>query len=133
MIPLLAREPATAGLIAVLRDDEYMIVSRETRVECISALAHRRREGGLDADGESQARAALSLFESAWSEVQPTDRVRSLAERLLAVHPLRAADAIQLASSLVWCEGTPDQRPLVCLDHRLRDAARKEGFTLQQK
>jgi len=61
---------------------------------------------------------------------QPVRR-RSVAERLLTVHPLRAADALQLAAALVWSEGSPDQRAFACLDDRFREAARKEGFTLQ--
>ena len=131
VIPLLVHEPTTSHLLTDLREDEHMIVWWATRVECVSALTRRGREGGLDAAGESQARAALDLLISSWSEVQPTERVRSLAERLLAVHPLHAADALQLASTLVWSSGIPDQRPFYCLDGRLSDAARKEGFAVQ--
>jgi hypothetical protein len=42
---------------------------------------------------------------------------------------LRAADALQLAAALVWCQGDPLQHGFVCLDQRLREAARREGFT----
>jgi predicted nucleic acid-binding protein len=131
VIPLLVQEPASERLLALLRDDEHMVVWWGTRVECVSALAPRGREGGFDATTEMQDRTVLNVFANAWSEIQPTDRVRSLAERLLAVHPLRAADALQLASALVWSEGVTDQRSIVCLDDRLRDAATKEGFTVQ--
>jgi predicted nucleic acid-binding protein len=130
VVPLLEREPATADLLALLRDDQHMIVWWGTEVECLSALARRVREGGLDTAGEANARTALAVFADSWSEVQPTDRVRSWAKRLLTVHPLRAADALQLAAALVWSDGAPDQREFVCLDDRLREAARKEGFTL---
>lgn len=131
VIPLLVSEPTTESLLALLRDDQHMIVWWGTRVECISALVRRTREGGLDPEGETGARTALDLLGTGWSEVQPTDRVRSVAERLLAVHSLRAADALQLASALVWSDGTPGHRVFVCLDGRLTDAARKEGFTVQ--
>jgi uncharacterized protein with PIN domain len=94
VIPLLVREPTTATLLLLLRDDEHIIVWWATRVECVSALARRMREGGLDAAEEARARAILDLVAGSWLEVQPMDRVRSLAERLLAVHPLRAADAL---------------------------------------
>ena len=43
---------------------------------------------------------------------------------------LLAADAMQLAAALVWADGNPDQRGFVCLDQRLREAARSEGFSL---
>jgi uncharacterized protein len=131
VIPLLVQEVATSGLLAILRDDDHMIVWWGTRVECVSALTRRWRSVDPDPLGETRTRFVLGLFVDNWSEVQPTDRVRFLAERLLAVHPLRAADALQLASALVWSEGAPDQRVFVCLDDRLREAARKEGFTVQ--
>jgi predicted nucleic acid-binding protein len=114
--------------MALLQDDEHMVVWWGTRVECVSALARHVREGGLDPPGETQARAVHALLAANWSEIQATDRVRSQGERLLAVHPLRAADALQLASALVWSDGVPAQRALVCLDDRLGEAARKEGF-----
>jgi predicted nucleic acid-binding protein len=62
--------------------------------------------------------------------VAPTDDVRRRAGRLVAAHPLRAADALQLAVALTWCEEQPAGERFVCLDERLRDAARREGFTL---
>lgn len=131
VIPLLVHEPTTTRLLALLRDDEHMLVWWGTRVECVSALARRACEGGLDTAGEARTRTELTLFVTNSSEVQPVDRVRSSAERLLEMHPLRAADALQLAAALVWSEGTADGRGFVCLDDRLRDAARKEGFIVQ--
>ncbi len=131
IIPLLVREPTTAELLILLRDDEHMTVWWGTRIECTSALSRRMREGGLTSAAEVQARAAFDRLAGSWSEIQPTDRVRSRAQRLLAVHPLRAADAVQLASALVWTEDAPDQRPFICLDHRLGQAARKEGFAVR--
>jgi hypothetical protein len=53
----------------------------------------------------------------------------TIAERALAVHPLRSADALQLAAALTW-RRDPARRPaLVCVDEGLRDAAAREGFT----
>jgi hypothetical protein len=48
----------------------------------------------------------------------------------VASHPLRAADALQLAAALVWCDEAPQGTAFVCLDDRLRDAARREGFAV---
>ena len=58
------------------------------------------------------------------------DAVRSRAVALLARHPLRAADALQLASALVLAEGDPSSLEFVCLDNNLADAAEREGFTV---
>jgi hypothetical protein len=60
----------------------------------------------------------------------PTAALRDEARRLLHRHTLRAADALQLASALVAADGDPAGLPFVCLDDRLRDAARREGFPL---
>lgn len=63
-------------------------------------------------------------------EVQPSDEVRHRVLRLLRVHALRAADALQLAAALTWCRERPSGAGLVCLDGRLRDAAAREGFNV---
>jgi len=60
--------------------------------------------------------------------VQPVQSARRAARRLLRVHPLRVADALQLAAALVGCEGNPATLEIVSLDDRLIDAARREGF-----
>jgi hypothetical protein len=62
--------------------------------------------------------------------VSPTDEVRRRAGRLVAAHLLRAADALQLGAALVWCEEQPHGEAFACLDDRLREAARREGFSL---
>ena len=50
--------------------------------------------------------------------------------RLLRVHPLRAADSVQLAALLVATSEEPSHLPLYTDDERLRTAARKEGFAV---
>ena len=62
--------------------------------------------------------------------IAPSNRVRERAGRLLATHPLRAADALQLAAALVWCDEAPQGETFVCLDERLSAAARREGFAV---
>jgi len=54
--------------------------------------------------------------------------VREQAEELLARYKIRAADALQLAAALVWCQGRPQHRTLVCFDERLGEAGSKIGF-----
>jgi hypothetical protein len=72
----------------------------------------------------------LSALAAIWSEVQPVEAVRLRAERLLSIHPLRAADALQLASALIWAQETPGGLGFVCLDQNLREGALKEGFAV---
>jgi predicted nucleic acid-binding protein len=110
--------------------DPSLVVWWGTRVECLSAFHRGRRDGKLAASVEDRARRALAALATEWSEVLPTEAVRDRAERLLAVHPLRAADAFQLAAALVWSRGETGSRALVSFDERLRTAARREGFEI---
>ena len=78
--------------------------------------------------GYRAARRVLAALADTWVELLPSEAVRATAERLLAVHALRAADAFQLGAALAWCRGQPSRHGIVTLDLRLRDAASKEGF-----
>jgi uncharacterized protein len=130
IVPLLLREPMSDGVKGVLTADPQMVVWWASRTECVSALARRARDGGLGLDGQAQARRVLSALATAWAEIQPTDYVRQRAERLLAVHRLRAADAFQLAAALTWAQETTAGLDIVCLDDNLSESALKEGFAV---
>jgi hypothetical protein len=56
--------------------------------------------------------------------------VRTRALEVLAHHPLRSLDALQLGAALVAADDDPASLDLVCLDGRLADAARREGFVV---
>jgi len=128
IIPLCLNEAYSEKIVSLIKSDEDIIVWWATRIECLSALARRRREGAIAVEAEIAAKTVLSRLIEAWSEVLPSEQVRQRAERLLSVHPLRAADALQLAAALVWGEEMPLGLGLVCLDQNLREAALKEGF-----
>lgn len=128
VVPLLTEEPASGEVSDLLGESPEMIAWWATRVECASALRRREREGLLAARDAQRAIELLRDLAGAWTEVLPTQHVRAFAERALAVHSLRAADALQLAAAQAWRRGQPDGAPFVCLDERLRDAAAREGF-----
>jgi uncharacterized protein len=130
VVPLCVNEPGSATVKAILVKDPSMVVWWATRTECISAFMRQVREGDLSVADERQAREVLGTLVQAWIEVQPSGTVRGTAERLLAVHPLRAADAFQLAATLLWCQGQTAGMVLVSFDTRLREAGYKEGFSL---
>ena len=48
----------------------------------------------------------------------------------LTIHPLRAADGLQLASALAAAEEDPSSIGFVCFDARLNQAASRKGFAL---
>jgi predicted nucleic acid-binding protein len=70
----------------------------------------------------------LNALVQAWQEVQPIVRIRQTAIRLLRVHGLRAADALQLGAALAVAEDQPASLQVVTLDDRLGQAAEREGF-----
>jgi hypothetical protein len=107
-----------------------MLVWWGAEVECASAVARLEREGPLDARGVAQAFRKLSQLAAGWHEVDATDAVRETATRFLRVHPLRAADALQLAAAFLAAERRPATLELVTLDSRLGAAAQKEGFAV---
>ena len=86
------------------------------------------RSGEIDQRLQQQARRTLAIFWQRSKEVDPSNQLRDRAARLLDLHPLRAADALQLAAALDWCEERTAGAGFVCLDQRLRAAATREGF-----
>lgn len=130
ILPLCLKEQMSETVKRLIKADEDIAVWWVARVECLSALSRRRREGVLSTDAELKARAILSALSAEWSEVQPSELVRQRAERLLAIHSLRSADAFQLAAALIWAQENPQGLEIVCLDQTLREAAHKEGFTV---
>lgn len=68
------------------------------------------------------------LTTSRLSEV--ASRVTSRARDLVCRHPLRAADAIHLASCLLLKETTNGPVELVAFDRKLREAAQIEGLAV---
>jgi uncharacterized protein len=127
ILPLLLNEPGSERISTLFRSDPSQAVWCLTEAEAVSALARRaRREISLD---EAEiARKTLRTLAESWEEVASLDAVRARAIRLLGTHSLRAADALQLAAALVFCDERTESLPFVCLDDRLADAARKERF-----
>ena len=130
IVPLCVAEPASPVVRGIVENDPRVVVWWGTRTECVSALARQRRDGQLATAGEEQARRVLAALAATWSEVLPSEPVRARSERLLAVHPLRAADAFQLAAALLWSRGDTVGHTIVSFDERLREAGHREGFEL---
>jgi len=132
IVPLLVDEAARGGVLALLEADPEMAVWWGTPVECASAIARRERDGDLDSGVVSDALARLRALVPAWHEVQATEALRTSAMRVLRMHSLRAADALQLAAALAVSQGQPDALDFVCLDTRLGLAAEREGLRVVQ-
>ena len=130
IVPLLISEATTDALQTLAGADPAVLVWWATEVECASAITRLERAGALDAPAVEKAVGRLKWLAEGWHEVDPSDAVRETAVRFLRVHPLRAADALQLAAAFVAAERRPSSLELITLDDRLATAARKEGFVL---
>lgn len=130
VVPLLVRGPRTRALRSQIEADPAAAIWWITPVECVSALSRLEREGQLRDRDVATALDRLVAARAGWTEIPPTDRVREQASRVLRVHALRAADALQLAAALVLADLSPSELPFVTCDDRLAGAARREGFPI---
>jgi predicted nucleic acid-binding protein len=130
LLPLMVEEQDSAKRRGALEQDPEILTWWGTSVECVSAVSRLLREGVLDDQAYEQILRDHHDLSLGWVEIQPTEKLRRRAIRLLRVHPLRAADALQLAAALVGSGENPQALPFVCGDPRLSKAAKKEGFTV---
>jgi predicted nucleic acid-binding protein len=120
-----------------IRDLGTLAVSAVARVEVPAALWRKRRLDELpdeDASLLSQAFAADFHGDGAapprFAVVALTAPVLEEASTLVAVHELRACDAIQLACALAARAADERCDTFACFDHALRRAAAEREFTL---
>jgi len=128
LLSLLVAQRATEELTRLVEADPAVVTWWATPVEATSAVAQLQRDGALDERGASDIIRQLRDLLAAAYGVEPVEEVRAAACRLLRVHDLRGADALQLAAALVWADHQPSGLAFVCLDEHLRRAADREGF-----
>jgi predicted nucleic acid-binding protein len=109
------------------------LTSRVTIIEIRSALARRRRDGDILPDEHTFALEALRVHSiSQYRLVELDASVASLAGDLLERYPLRAYDAVQLASALIIARALTGTglaaSTFLTADDRLLDVARAEGL-----
>lgn len=130
IVPLIVAEPHSDAVRAVLEEDPTVVAWWATPVECRSALARSLRSRRPSVETVERGRRRLAVLREAWNEVVPSEEVRHRASLLLLRHPLTAADALQLGAAMTWALGQPRGHRFLCLDPRLAEAARGEGFDL---
>jgi uncharacterized protein len=130
IVPLLVSETSSRRMQSLAAKESAMLVWWGSEIECVSALARRERDGALDGRTMTTALKRLQQLAHAWHEIDPSDAIRETAKRFLRVHPLRAADALQLAAAFAAAEQRPTSLEIVTLDDRLAEASRKEGFAI---
>ena len=129
LIPLVLQEQATPAVRALATEDPGVLTWWGAEAECASALARSEREGRFGGEWEAtDAFRILGEIAHEWEVVGPSPEVKASAIRMLRVHPLRAANALQLAAAFTASGHRPQSLEFVTLDERLAQAARREGF-----
>ena len=110
-----------------------IITTKLSVAEVLSAMNRRQREANITAiEYDKFSGDFLSFVETDYEMVELSDAVLLEANRLLETHPLRAGDAIQLASALLANAQLQSANlpALIFLasDARLLKAATKEGL-----
>ena len=126
VVPLLVREDSSARVEALLSEDGVVVSWWGTPVECSSAIGRRERDGSITMSEAAVASRKLAMLESRWLEIAPSDELRDVACRVVRVHDLRAADALQLAAAAARLRRsrTTPSFAFVTLDERLALADR---------
>ena len=128
LIPLVVEEVATPEARRLLDADRDVLVWMLTSVELLSALGKLGRAAPELSDLLPGIRLdVLDLFKK-WPAVTHVEGVRRRAERLVGVHPLTAADAMQLGAALLASGDRPETLDFVTLDRTLGRCAQLEGF-----
>lgn len=120
------REAGTTSVRRLLSSG-IAATSRLTEVEVTSAIARRAREGRVSPKQRDRILTALQHDVRALALVELTPEIAADARTLLLRYPLRAGDAVQLASCLYLQRQLARPIPFVAYDHRLVTAARAEA------
>jgi predicted nucleic acid-binding protein len=128
LVPLIVDEPQTESMRRLISDDRTVVVWMFTGVELLSALGRLGRMVPALADILPSARLEVMDLFSRCASVTHVEGVRRRAERLVGVHPLSAADAMQLGAALIASGDRPEALDFVTLDRPLARCAQLEGF-----
>lgn len=133
VVKLYADEPGAD----VVRSIETLVVSQLCAVEVPAAIWRKQRMGELAVEDAHVLGTAFDVDYYGNEDAAPRfvvvavhDDVVADAARLCAVHPLRAYDAVQLASALAVAALGANRLSFVAFDVQLRRAAAAEGLSL---
>lgn len=122
-----ATEQGTDLVLALLQRAANVYIASVAYAELIIAFRRKRDEGTLQGEQLVQLLRDLDTEWEGLDRVDLTDAVLHLVRDNCRFYPLRALDAVHLASALfLRQEGMAFE--FVCSDQRLKDAASTEGF-----
>ena len=125
LVKLCVLETGTPLVVGLWKHADALITSRIADAEVRSVLASAERIGRIDAAPAAQARERWDEIWPGLHKVEVTAALADAAGALTDRRPLRAGDAIHLASALLLCEARP---VFAAWDRRLASAASAEGL-----
>jgi predicted nucleic acid-binding protein len=121
-------EPGRPEVLRLLRKNQC-VVSAVLPVEVRSALRRRLAEKTLDAKRVPGILRRLAADRAYWTIVEVSREVLAMAESLSGAHPLRALDAIHVASAKLFADRTGSQGfTFVSADSRQTEVAEALGI-----
>ncbi len=127
LVPLCVRQGITPSVVS-LYESYHAVIWWATPVEIASALARLVRTKEISTSDCAKARRVAVALADEWSVIQPSNALRDHATRLVDRYDLKAADAMQLAAALDWCDKVPRGEIFLTADQKLREAAVLSGF-----
>ena len=99
-MPLIVQQPATPRVRALFSADPEVMTWLLSDIEIHSGLSRLLREGGLTRDGWLRATEGFERVWNGITVISMVEAVKPRARRVLRLHPLRAAGALQLGAAL---------------------------------
>lgn len=121
-------ESGRREVLRLLRQYE-VVTSAVVSVELRSALRRRVVESTLNEDHVSEILKRVAVEREFWALVEVSSSVLAAAETLVAAQPLRALDAIHVASAQLFATRIEQKLVFVSADVRQTTAAADAGLT----
>lgn len=128
LVKLCVHETGTPLAVALWEGADALVTSRLAHAEVLSVIATAERIGRINAAPAQYARERWEKLRPGLYTVEVGATVTERAAELLGRHPLRAADALHLASALLLKDADP--LLFAAWDQRLARAARAESLTV---
>lgn len=130
LVKLYVEEEGSATVREAIARADTVATTVIAYVEACAAFARRRREGRLS---RGDYRRTIQDLESDWDHyllLEVTSELIRRAADLTAIYPLRAYDAMHLASAKVLQERLQGPIFFACWDSNLSTRAKREGLSL---
>ncbi len=128
LVPLVVQQARSSDAERWIAEDAGIVAWTLAATEMLSVIRRLAREGGLSARAANEADRLTVALVSHAQIVTDVELVKARAARVLRIHPLRAAGALQLSAALAWANDRPNGHVLHTFDTKLGRAAEAEGF-----